>query len=442
MSSRAYDQHRLRSATGSLRRKRIRITDKGIGTLAGLTPSQLAARNVSLFELDLPTPHLVLFDSAVQTNVAAMAQYCAARNLLLAPHAKTTMAPEIFARPLAAGAWGLSAATFQQVRVLRHFGVRRVLLANEFVDPAAIRWVGTELRRDSEFEFWCYVDSVAGVQRLDQNIGLGHGGRRLPVLVEVGHSHGRGGVRSVAEAIEVARAAASTESLRVIGASGFEGTIGSDAGPETLDAVHCFVREIAGVGEALRAHGALNSAAGETPGPTELVLSAGGSCFFDIVAGEMMRESAGDPDRLVVLRAGSYVAHDHGLLGRLSPFVRGTAGDGRVVPALELWARIISRPEAHLAMADVGKRDVSVDIDWPVVLAVRRTDGTMAHGRAEVVAMNDQHAYVKISDSAYCEVGDLVALGVSHACTTFDKWRTLLLVSDDYRVLDVVHTFF
>jgi D-serine deaminase-like pyridoxal phosphate-dependent protein len=371
-----------------------------------------------------------------------MAKYCADRNLLLAPHAKTTMAPEMFGRLLAAGAWGLSAATFHQVRVLRQFGVRRVLLANELVDPAAIKWVGTELSRDPNFEFWCYVDSVAGVQALDHNIGLGRGGRRLPVLVEVGYPGGRGGVRSSDEAIEVARAGASTGSLRVIGASGFEGTIGSDAKAETFESVHQFVREIVATGEALRAHGVLNSVAGETPGPTELVLSAGGSCFFDIVAAEMTNHSIATQDRLVVLRAGSYVAHDHGLLGRLSPFVRGTAGDGKAVPALELWARVISRPEALLAMVDVGKRDVSYDIGWPIVLTVRRKDCTPAHGRLDVVGMNDQHSYVSLSDPADLEVGDLVSLGVSHACTTFDKWRTILLVNEDYRVLDIVHTFF
>jgi D-serine dehydratase len=39
-------------------------------------------------------------------------------------------------------------------------------------------------------------------------------------------------------------------------------------------------------------------------------------------------------------------------------------------------------------------------------------------------------------------VGDLVALGPSHPCTTFDKWRTLYLVDDDYTVTEEVPTFF
>ena len=35
-----------------------------------------------------------------------------------------------------------------------------------------------------------------------------------------------------------------------------------------------------------------------------------------------------------------------------------------------------------------------------------------------------------------------MALGPSHPCTTFDKWRTLYLVDDDYTVTEAVRTFF
>jgi D-serine dehydratase len=40
------------------------------------------------------------------------------------------------------------------------------------------------------------------------------------------------------------------------------------------------------------------------------------------------------------------------------------------------------------------------------------------------------------------EVGDLVALGPSHPCTTFGKWRVVHLVDDDYNVIEAVSTCF
>ena len=33
-------------------------------------------------------------------------------------------------------------------------------------------------------------------------------------------------------------------------------------------------------------------------------------------------------------------------------------------------------------------------------------------------------------------------IGTSHPCLTFDKWKTLLLVDDDYNVLDELDTLF
>ena len=58
--------------------------------------------------------------------------------------------------------------------------------------------------------------------------------------------------------------------------------------------------------------------------------------------------------------------------------------------------------------------------------------------------MNDQHAYLRFAADATDapQVGDLVGCGISHPCTTFDKWRALFTVDDDYRVTGAIRTFF
>jgi len=38
--------------------------------------------------------------------------------------------------------------------------------------------------------------------------------------------------------------------------------------------------------------------------------------------------------------------------------------------------------------------------------------------------------------------GDLVCLGISHPCTTLDKWRVIPVLDEQDRVIDAVHTFF
>ena len=56
--------------------------------------------------------------------------------------------------------------------------------------------------------------------------------------------------------------------------------------------------------------------------------------------------------------------------------------------------------------------------------------------------LHDQHALLNISEDSPLQIGDLVACGISHPCTTFDKWRLLALVDDQYNITGGVHTFF
>jgi D-serine dehydratase len=60
----------------------------------------------------------------------------------------------------------------------------------------------------------------------------------------------------------------------------------------------------------------------------------------------------------------------------------------------------------------------------------------------EITGMFDQHAVLSAPQSHGLQVGDMLGFGVSHPCTTFDKWRTLLVVNDDYVVQDLIRTYF
>jgi len=59
-----------------------------------------------------------------------------------------------------------------------------------------------------------------------------------------------------------------------------------------------------------------------------------------------------------------------------------------------------------------------------------------------VVRLDDQHAYLDIPADSPLQPGDMVAFGVSHPCTTFDKWQALYLVDDGLRVTGAIRTFF
>jgi D-serine deaminase-like pyridoxal phosphate-dependent protein len=110
---------------------------------------------------------------------------------------------------------------------------------------------------------------------------------------------------------------------------------------------------------------------------------------------------------------------------------------------MELWAPVLSRPEAGLAIACAGRRDASIDQGLPIPLRARRADGEERPAdQLTVTRLDDQHAYISVPGDFDLAPGDLICLGVSHPCTTFDKWRVIPVVDDEYRVIDAVHTFF
>jgi D-serine deaminase-like pyridoxal phosphate-dependent protein len=358
-----------------------------------------------------------------------MAAYCAAAGVKLAPHGKTTMAPQLFARQLAAGAWAVTAATVGELQVYRAFGIPRVLLANELTDPAGAAWLAGELAADPGFECYVYADSLPGVRLLDVAVRQSSPARPLPVLVELGYPGGRTGCRDLAAAETVARAVAQAGSLRLAGVAGYEGLIGHDRNPQTIGKIAAYCRELRSLGERLAAAGLA---------PDELILSAGGSAFFDVVVQELASGWAGRPAPVVVLRSGVYIAFDHGLYAGMVP-----SPPPVLEPALELWAHVLSRPEPGLALACAGRRDVAFDAGLPVPLGIRGQDGSLRPATGmRAVKLDDQHCYLQLPEGTELEPGEAVCFGVSHPCTTFDKWRVIPVVDDDYRVVDAIHTFF
>ncbi|MET9113582.1 amino acid deaminase [Streptomyces longwoodensis] len=395
----------------------------------GLTVGELAARRRNLFTDGFATPVLALSAERLEHNLALMETYAARHGLAFAPHGKTTMAPQLFRRQLERGAWGITLAVPHQVRVARAFGVRRVFLANELVDPAALRWIAAELAADPGFRFVCYVDSVRGVALMDA--ALTGAARPVDVVVELAAGEGaRTGVRTEAECVAVADAVAAAPTLRLVGVAGYEGEV-PRATPER---VHAWLRQLVGLAVDF-------DAAGRFAGLDEIVVSAGGSAWFDAVADVFASLPGLSAPVLKLLRSGAYVSHDDGHYRRLTPFNR-VPEEGALEPAFRLWAQVVSRPSPEQAFLNAGKRDAAHDLDLPVAQVVRR-DGTERPATGvEVTALSDQHTWLRTGPEADLEVGDWVGLGLSHPCTSFDKWPLIPLAEADGTVVDYIRTFF
>lgn len=417
----------LRQFVERERRAPIGLLDKAISAQwAGQSASEIASGTPLLSEF--PTPMLTLDAQAVDNNVRAMSEWCAARGVALCPHGKTTMSPDLWLRQLEAGAWGITVGNEAQLRVALASGVPRVMLANLALRADGLRWISSHLDAHREQTVVTWVDSVEAVALMEH--GLSAAERQLPVCVEIGSIGGRTGARTVERALEVAAAVVASEKLQLRGIAGYEGVITHDTDAESLARIDAFFAVMAA------AHDSMTPLY-ETDRP---IITAGGSAYFDRVADYF----GGWEDVEIVVRAGATVAHDDGVYVEMTP--SKTRPGPTFDAALNVWARVISAPEVGVAYLDAGRRDVPDDEGLPVVLDARRAgEKTMPAGLA-VVALNDQHAHVHGEKSIGLQVGDVVRLGVSHPCTTFDRWSRILVVDDaaaaEPRVVDVVRTYF
>ncbi len=421
-----------------LREAELDESFKGVPLGSRLALSDVPAQRWNLLKGDLPLPALTLDAEALGANIVTMQRYCERNAVRLAPHGKTTMSPQLFAAQIAAGAWAITAATATQAAIMRRYGVKRIFLANELIEPAALSWVSSELDRDPEFELFCLVDDADTVRDMDAILDRLGSRRPLPVLVEVGRNGGRAGVRSVDTAVQVAEAAHAAQHLQLAGVEAFEGALTASADAEALqildelfDTVRSSVMQIAARGLFER---------------DELIVTAGGSMYFDLVVAALSDWPALSQPVRLVLRSGCYISHDHGVYERLSPLAgRSRPGEElRLQDAIRLWGMVLSRPEPDRLIVGVGLRDAPVDREMPMPLACFRAGELSCElgGSAEVLRVMDQHAFVRIDPALDVRPGDTMSFGISHPCTAFDKFRFIPLVDDRMNVVDGVLTFF
>ena len=372
-----------------------------------------------------------------------MKSFLAGESVQFAPHGKTSMSPELFEMQLDDGAWAITLSTPHQIKAARCAGHNRIFLANQLVGRRAIEGVLGELGNDPDFDFYCLIDDLTNANAIARAAAKHRLARPVNVLIELGYPGGRTGCRTVDQALELARSVAGLPELSLAGIEGFEGLLVSPSAEEAAVLVTSFLERLVGLAEQCAAEGLFRC---ETP-----MLSAGGSSYYDLVAPRLRSARLGRAHR-VVLRSGCYITHDSMMYTRAferlrqrSPGLVAQATDSPR-PALEVWAYVQSRPEEVKAIVGLGKRDISHD-EAPLPLKWFRPDGSMKAPTEfprgfRVTGLNDQHLHMSLPADSPLRVGDMIGFGVSHPCLTFDKWRVIHLVDDDYRITGSVRTYF
>ena len=381
--------------------------------------AKFLANNPNLFNTNFQFPMMVLKESALKNNISVMAEYCRSVGAELAPHVKTTMSPQIAQMQVDAGAWALTIANFWQAEIFRKFGFKKLIIANEVLDPSAISEIA-KLNAKGKAEIIFYVDSLVGLNIVKEATPKGG---KINLFIEIGTDHGRGGVRELSLVKELAQEIKKDSRLHLRGVTGFEGAVPNAARTsEGETAVHAFCKKIVDAGEV----------AFEFKSDETFIVSAGGSAYFEIVAEELNKFSK---PKILLLRSGGYVTHDHIYYEEIYPF-KNTGKP--LLPAIEVWSQVISSPESGFGVLNLGKRDIGCDLHNPIPFA--KYAGKVEKFTGTIEKLNDQHGFMRSEDKF--AVSELIGLGISHPCTTFDKWKLIPLVNDDYDVVDLIHTFF
>jgi len=386
---------------------------------------------------DVSLPVAVLYQDRIENNLNWMQKFSNASHVKLAPHGKTTMTPDLFEQQMNAGAWAMTFATAHQVKVAYQHGVKRIIMANQLVGKQNMQIIA-DLLSNKDVEFYCVVDSVDNVDQLGaffKNSNL-----HLNILLEIGVSGGRCGCRSTEQIDAVVQAIANHEHLLLSGIEFYEGVI---HGQNAESLIRTFLTYVIHLTHDLLANNKFST--------TSVILTGAGSAWYDVVSDMFMNASL-DEAIVPVIRPGCYIIHDTGIYqdaqnAVLSRSQIGCDLGGDLQSTLEVWAYVQSIPESDLAVIGMGKRDVAFDDGMPTAELLFRPNGSEKKPKHidrewKVTAVMDQHAFLKFPQGADIKVGDMIAFSTSHPCLTFDKWRNILMIDQDYKVKEILPTYF
>ena len=402
---------------------------------APLPRSEVGAQRWNVLAGDLPLPLAVIRRDALAHNIGWMQRYADAAGVRFAPHGKTTMSPQLFRRQLDAGAWGLTFATVTQMQAGLAAGATNILIANQLLDAADLGAIAALHDTHADVRVVFLLDSEAQLA-LIETVSVD---RPFEVLLEVGVAGGRTGLREHDAALALARRAHASDAVVLAGIECYEGLGNTGRSQDDRPSAADLMDRVERLARDCDAEGLF--------GTDDVIVSAGGSGVFDLVV-PRLRVGLSRPVT-GLLRSGCYVTHDQGHYQRLVHTVNqrlGCSDAQGLRAALEVWALVQSLPEPGLAILAVGKRDLSYDLGMPIPLATcaraSRERVPVPEGWS-VQKLNDQHAYLHLtSDTRGLRVGDRVCLGISHPCTTFDKWRWMAIVDEHYTVVDAIVTCF
>ncbi|MFK7820528.1 MAG: DSD1 family PLP-dependent enzyme [Planctomycetaceae bacterium] len=341
---------------------------------------------------ELDTPTLCVDLDAMESNIAAMSDFIGSRGKQWRPHQKCHRSSAIAQLQLAAGAIGVTCATFDEAEVMARGGVTDLLIANMVVGHQQL----TRLANLCES-----ADPIFTVDHYAQAELLANAAREVGacprVIIEVDVGMGRVGIRPGLEALRLYQGICGLEGIRPVGLMGYEGHVLRVTNSDAKRA------QIADAMSVLR-H------------TREMILKEQLCCDIVSAGGTGSYQMTSDCEGVTELQAGGGIFGD--------PFYSNQCGVVGLKPALSVLTTIVSRPTLGRAVVDAGRKAIAADPEMPTIQGYSEsmvTQLSAAHGKLDVVG-----------DARDLRIGDRVHLTVGYADFTTMLHRRFVGLRNDH----------
>jgi D-serine deaminase-like pyridoxal phosphate-dependent protein len=349
----------------------------------------------------LETPHLLIDDAKMRTNIEKMAGIAQERGVRLRPHVKTHKIPKIAGQQLESGAAGITVAKVSEAEVMADGGIRDIFVAYPLVTESKIRRA-IRLSRGG-VRLVVGVDSLEGGKRLSKVAVLED--HELEVRLEIDTGLRRTGV-PFEGAVELAAEIASLGKLRLSGIYTYRGAV-LESGVPTLDLERAGLEEgklMITLADRVRDRGieVEDVSLGSTP----------------------TAEYAGEVEGVTEIRPGTYVFYDR-MQARLGACSLEEC-------AATVVATVVSRPSEDLAVIDGGSKTFATDV--PLGTRPLELEGfgqVVGYPDAVLQRLTEEHGMLRVRSEHDLDVGDTLRIIPNHVCSTVNLHNEVYLVDED-----------
>ena len=423
---------------------------KGVYEITKIKVRDIPRKKWNIFQDNVQFPILTLRESTFKKNIVSMSNYAKHNGVVLAPHCKTSMCPQILKKLNDLNYWGFTAANNQQLSMLLEMGIKKIIIANLITNKSNIINLFRLIEKYGYAKkVYLCVDSIFGVNLLKYLSIQSKFKGKLRILIETGFKHSRNGIRDLNTLKILAKNINKLPSnLMLCGVLFYEGAIREKNYNKTITKVNKFINFSLNSFEYLLKNKFFSN--------EELILSGGGSEYFDLVSKSFQKYKNLENIKLVI-RPGSFIAYGHGYYsqrlanidkrGGLSINNKNIKATDLFHPSLELWAYIISMQDRNRAILNFGKRDVHFDLGYPIPLAIYRKEKLIrkiydTEIQCKIYKMSDQHAFLFYPNHLNIQIGDLIKFGITHPCVTIDKWDFFYMIDKKHTIIEGLKTFF